>query len=245
MPHKDSTCDIWGHRFIKNGTTSASWTRWRCAHCGASTTRRRADLGKQATFTHFICWIAGPAWPATRAQRCLVHIPRNVWTCMTTRPKTSAGKALRRLSLELTRIASPEQAASWVVQLQAIGTQFGEWLDEKTYRDQVGPEDIPRSAASNKKWWYTHLRICRACQLMLREYRKHTLFTYLTPPRGILVLSDLASSTKNLEGAISYQVKTLIYARRGISGGHLRIMADWWLNQHTQCPDDPVKIART
>lgn len=80
---------------------------------------------------------------------------------------------------------------------------------------------------------------------MLREYRKHTLSTYLTPPQGVLVSTDLASPTNSLEGGINSQVKTLIYAHRGISGEHLRIMVDWWLNQHTQCPDDPVKIANT
>lgn len=254
MPRKHSTCDICGHRLIKNGTTSAGRTRWRCTHCGASTTRRRADLEKQATFTDFIDWITGKhsladiadhagvtsrtlttrfsrcwliqppqpvdahrvydeifidgtytdhsclliassrhhvvcwhwckqeskkdyiqllsqlqaplivctdggsgalsaiafCWPTTRVQRCLVHIQRNVRTYVTMRPKTAAGNALRRLSLDLTRITTPEQAASWVVKLHATGTQFGDWFDEKTYRDHVRPEDIPRSAAGNK-----------------------------------------------------------------------------------------------
>lgn len=43
-------------------------------------------------------------WPETLVQRCLVHVQRNVRREVTTRPRTDAGKALRGLSLALTRI---------------------------------------------------------------------------------------------------------------------------------------------
>lgn len=348
MPRQHPTCDICGHRLIKNGTTSAGKVRWRCTRCGASTTRRRPDLEQQAFFNHFIDWITGkhsltevaesfgvssrtmtnrfsqfwpiqppqpvdPAriydeifidgtytnnhclliastrhhilcwhwctqettkdyrillgklqppsivctdggsgarsaiktcWPATRTQRCLVHIQRNVRTYVTMRPKTTAGKALRRLSLALTKIHTLDQAATWVAQLQAIGTEFGDWLNEKTYLKDTRPEDVPRHLAGNKQWWYTHDRARKAYNLMANEYRKNTLFTYLNPPEAVVDPKNLASTTNSLEGGFNSPLKNLIYHHRGISGEHLRIMVDWWLYQHTQCPDDPVKIAR-
>ena len=50
-------------------------------------------------------------WSETAAQRCLVHVQRNVRTYLTGRPRTEAGKALLRLGRPLTRIHAPAEAA--------------------------------------------------------------------------------------------------------------------------------------
>lgn len=44
---------------MKNGTTSAGRTRWRCRTCGASTTQHRPDITRRAQLTAFHTWILG------------------------------------------------------------------------------------------------------------------------------------------------------------------------------------------
>ncbi|SNU02394.1 MULE transposase domain-containing protein [Ruaniaceae bacterium KH17] len=58
-------------------------------------------------------------WPDTRVQRCLVHLQRNVRKYVTTRSKTSAGKALWDLALKLTRVKDLDDAAEWLQLLAA------------------------------------------------------------------------------------------------------------------------------
>ena len=63
---------------------------------------------------------AGAEWPKTRLQRCLVHVQRDARRDLTLKPKTQAGKELRKLSLELTRIETAEQAARWAEALERM-----------------------------------------------------------------------------------------------------------------------------
>lgn len=46
---------------IKNGTTSANRTRWRCTTCGASSTRQRCDITNAAAFARFIEYVTTSA----------------------------------------------------------------------------------------------------------------------------------------------------------------------------------------
>lgn len=45
---------------MKNGTTSAGRTRWRCRTCGASTTQHRPDITRHAQLAAFHTWILSP-----------------------------------------------------------------------------------------------------------------------------------------------------------------------------------------
>lgn len=57
--HNSSTCLICGHALVKNGTTTAGTQRWRCRHCGASSTRRRPDLTHRNQLRDFLTWLQG------------------------------------------------------------------------------------------------------------------------------------------------------------------------------------------
>lgn len=81
-------------------------------------------------------------WPNTRIQRCLVHIKRNIRTLTTTNPKIPAHKALWALAKRLVTIENLNQADQWVGLLQAFHDQWGKWLNHKTYKNQVPPEQI-------------------------------------------------------------------------------------------------------
>jgi hypothetical protein len=50
-------CGVCGRKLVRNGTTSAGRTRWRCRSCGASTTQSRPDITRRAelgTFTQYL-----------------------------------------------------------------------------------------------------------------------------------------------------------------------------------------------
>lgn len=54
-------CGVCGAKLVKNGTTSAGRTRWRCRVCGASSTQRRPDITRRAQVSAFHSWLLGPA----------------------------------------------------------------------------------------------------------------------------------------------------------------------------------------
>ena len=56
-PRNSPTCGVCGHKLVKNGTTSAGRTRWRCKSCGASATRSRPDITRKAELDKFLAWL--------------------------------------------------------------------------------------------------------------------------------------------------------------------------------------------
>lgn len=59
-------CGVCDSKLVKNGTTSAGRTRWRCTHCGASTTQQRPDITRRAQVAAFHTWLLSTA-PQTTA----------------------------------------------------------------------------------------------------------------------------------------------------------------------------------
>lgn len=49
-------CNI---KYVKNGRTSAGTQRWKCPHCGASSTRSRRDVTRRAQLDQFLAWLLG------------------------------------------------------------------------------------------------------------------------------------------------------------------------------------------
>lgn len=50
-------CDVCASKLVKNGTTSSGRTRWRCKHCGASSTQSREDITRRNQLTRFVAWL--------------------------------------------------------------------------------------------------------------------------------------------------------------------------------------------
>lgn len=65
LPANRALCDVCAHRLVRNGTTSAGRTRWRCRNCGASTTRTRRDATAAAQMRSFHAWLLGRATQAS------------------------------------------------------------------------------------------------------------------------------------------------------------------------------------
>lgn len=71
-------------------------------------------------------------WPGTRIQRCLVHVQRNTKTDLTLKPRLQAGKELKRLSDQLTRVHTIEEAVRWGEALNAWHERWKTLIDERT-----------------------------------------------------------------------------------------------------------------
>lgn len=328
-------CDT---KLVKNGRTAAGSQRWKCRHCGASSSRTRSDVTRRAQLDQFLTWLLGkhsqteissgstgrtfrhrtrwcwelrpsipvtgefydvveidgfnlrsgwciltarsggnviayqwcaresqaawgalfqrlpePAvvvcdggpgihaalrehWPNTRVQRCLVHLQRNVRKYVTTRSKTTAGKALWGLTLTLTRVKTTNDAETWTRLLLAWEAEFLHLTKERTYRKYT--TEVPSWARPGQTWWYTHQRLRSGHQALHRVIRSGHLFTFLDPQLACL---QVPSSTNGIEGGTNSQMRLLLLHHRGMPETHQRRAIEWWLYLHSERPD-PIRI---
>lgn len=179
-------------------------------------------------------------WPDTRVQRCLVHVQRNVRTYLTMSPRTDAGKALRSISLALTRLKTREQATKWMQTLQEWHHTHGTMIKERTYPQQAGGHR-PKGVKPTQTWWYTHTRLRSAYKLLERLVRSGELFTYLEPEFDGLAV---ASTTNHIEGGVNTQLRALLCGHRGMPPAHAKRAVEWWLYIHSENPAEPHTLIR-
>lgn len=180
------------------------------------------------------------AWPDTRIQRCLVHVQRNVRTYLTLQPRTDAGKALRRISLALTKIKTRQDASGWMQVLNQWHTEYGALIKERTYASGRHGQR-PRGVRTGQAWWYTHDRLRKAYRLMERLAKQDHLFTYLAPEFDEL---GIESTTNRIEGGVNTQLRALLRDHRGMQPAHAIRAVEWWLYSHSQNPPSPHTLIR-
>ncbi|WP_296773758.1 hypothetical protein [Varibaculum sp.] len=94
----------------------------------------------------------------------------------------------------------------------------------------------------NQQWWYTHQKARRAYNLLAKQTRKATLFTFLDPTLNKQATTTLPATTNELEGAINAAIKSLIYNHRGLSEPHMKKAAEWWYYLHSEHPLKPHQL---
>ena len=175
-------------------------------------------------------------WPEVKIQRCLVHIQRNVRTYLTLNPRLAAGKSLRRLSLDLTRIRTREAAAEWMAAFANWHAENRELLNERTYAAHwAGP--LPKWHRKSRPWWYTHERLRKAYESMNKAMKRGHLFTYLDPDLEGLGIS---ATTNMIEGAINSGIREMIRNHRGMPIEHRRRACEWFCWTHSQKSSRPT-----
>lgn len=180
-------------------------------------------------------------WPEAKVQRCLVHIQRNVRQHLTLRPKTEAGRRLRKLSLALTRITSSDEAANWLIALNTWHSTYESLLKERTYITDTTTAVAGVKLRAGQRWWYTHDRLRKAYNVMANAHKAGTLFTYLDPS---LVDFKASSTTNQIEGGINAQLRALLRRHRGMSAEHQRRAVQWWLAMHQTNPPAPTTYVK-
>ncbi|WP_456510293.1 IS1249 family transposase [Arthrobacter sp. TE12231] len=178
-------------------------------------------------------------WSDTAVQRCLVHVPRNVRTYLTGRPRTEAGKALLRLGRALTRITTAAEAAAWLGGLNDWHRVHGQLVRARTYRSNNTL--APAWVRANQTWWVTHDRLRKAYRLLERLSQAGTLFTYLRTEFAGL---GIASTTNRIEGGTNAQLRLLLRAHRGMNEEHQKRAIEWYLYLHSENPVQPARLIR-
>jgi hypothetical protein len=174
-------------------------------------------------------------WPETKIQRCLVHIQRNIRGYVTMNPRTDAGKGMRRLSLDLTRVETTDDAVEWLKALEAWHQLYGELISQKTFANSEGAQR-PAWAKANSAWWWTHDRLRKSWNLLSRLVKQKVLFTYLEPDFTGL---NISSTTNRIEGGVNGCIKDLLRRHRGMPSAHQRRALDWWCYLHSPAPKPP------
>ena len=180
-------------------------------------------------------------WPETKIQRCLVHVQRNIRTYVTTNPRTDAGKGMRKLSLNLTRVKTQDDAEKWLLALEAWHQLSRDLINEKTYATAEGAQR-PTWAKADCSWWWTHDRLRKAWNLLQGLVKKQQLFTFLNEEFAGLGIS---STTNRIEGATNCCIKDLLRRHRGMPSAHQRRAVDWWCYLHSPHPKQPATFIKS
>lgn len=149
-------------------------------------------------------------WPQTQIQRCLFHVQMNVRRHLTMNPRSDAGRRLRRLSLELTKVSTAEEAIQWQLKLEKWWQAHGHLTSQRSY--------------DGHRWWFTHERLRKAWLLLAKLNRDGTLFTFIKHGN--------ARTTSPLEGGINNGIRTVLRNHRGMSVPHMKRAAEWFLTLH-------------
>lgn len=174
---------------------------------------------------------------APSIQRCLLHVHRNNIVDLTQRPKTNAGKALKGLSHRLLGVRTTEAAAHWMVLLDQFHTQYGAWLNERTYARDDPDEARRRGKFKPTQWWYTHGRDRRVYSRLARLNKQRMLFNFLAVQPG-----EILHATTNIAESVNARIKAVSYHHRGLSEPHLLTAIDWALYYRWIDPKAPKEI---
>lgn len=170
-------------------------------------------------------------WPHVPVQRCLVHVHRNNIRDLTTRPQTSAGRALHGLSQRLLTITTIAEATEWISLLFAFHGQYETTLKQRTYAKDVHASQ----RRTGRTWWYTHDRDRRVYLRLAKLVRRGTLFAYLeTEPAR--------ARTTNTVESFNAKIRALIRHHRGLTQDHMIAAIDWLIHAHTEFPAPPSQI---
>ena len=170
-------------------------------------------------------------WPGTRIQRCLVHVQRNTRTDLTSKPRLEAGRELKKLSDQLTKVHDAEQAAGWGEALNAWHLRWKGFIAERTY----AKDDPANPKASRQEWWWTHQELRRCHRRLERLFREGKLFAFLEPE--LTAGGPVARTTNRLEGGVNSPLKHVLLDHHGPPEEHMRCACEWVCYMRSGSPD--------
>lgn len=214
-PRNHPRCGVCANKLVKNGKTTAGRTRWRCKHCGASTTQSRIDITRKAEFTDFLTWLTGTTRQGgtTESGRTFRH--RVAW-CWNVRPTiTPTGETHDQIMLDGTYFNG------WCVLIAHTGGHVIDWQwcdQEKTASWTALIERIPAPVTaivdgngpltSTIKRLWPNTRIQR-CHFHIRQAaHKHlTRHPSLPANKELLGLYKTLSRVTTLEQAATWSAE--------------------------------------
>ena len=162
------------------------------------------------------------AWPHAKHQRCTFHAFQQVKRYTTGKPQTAAGIELYTLSRDLLHLESKEEANVWTDRFLHWMAKYNGFLSRKAY-DENG----------NSR--YTHERLIKAKNSILRLLREGTLFTYLDDDL-IEQIDKLPSTNNRIEGGVNSRLRAMLRDHRGLSVERRIKAVFWWCYMHSPKP---------
>ncbi len=162
------------------------------------------------------------AWPGCALQRCLEHVRRDCRTDLTLRPRTQAGRELKRIVGLLASTRDEESARLFLQALNAWHNRWGGYIKEKTWNMPGRPGYDPHGPS----WQWTHRRVRRCYMRLQRLARSGELFRFLDPALT-RDLGPLPCTSNRLEGGINSPIKRMLLDHRGMPEQHMLRACEW------------------
>ena len=161
------------------------------------------------------------AYPDIPHQRCITHLQRQCLALITQKPRHQAGKEIKKIVQELSRVTSHELKGQWLGRFNGWCYQWDNYLGEKTYVEDLKdlPEEELRHKARGRKWWYTHASLRRVRAAITNAIPD--LFHYLDDP-------TIPKTSNGLEGRFS-SFKRHYRSHCGLSRRRREAYVSWYL----------------
>jgi len=136
-------------------------------------------------------------------QRCIIHIIRFCLSRLTQNPKTDAGKELRSLVYEISKVKTKIEVDQWKNSFLKWNEKHKDFLKEKS----INP-------LTNKSW-YTHRKL-----RSVRSHLKNALDSMFLYTENI----NIPNTTNYVEGGINSPLSELLRRHRGIKKEEKRLL---------------------
>ena len=210
LPANRALCQVCAHPLVRNGTTSAGRTRWRCKHCGASTTRTRTEITAAAQMNAFHNWLLGRSTQSAHGGTGRSFRAATAWCWnITVPPIEPTGLIADQVMIDGTYFNG------WCVLIAFNTTHVidWQWCDREkhtAWAQLLARVPAPRlvivdggtgiHAALRETWAQTPVQRCYFH--ILQTVRRHTTYQpRTTPGREILALTRALMRVRTLEQA--------------------------------------------
>lgn len=202
-------CGVCGRKLVKNGTTSAGRTRWRCRNCGASSTQTRRDITRKAELAAFHTWLLHNQAPEHTSARTFRRTRSWCWN-IEVPPPAPANTPAKVLMLDGTYFQS------WCLLIAFDGTHVvdWQWCDQEkkiAWQQILARQPAPHvavidggrglHAAIADQWPTTRIQRCYF-HIFQTVRRHHTFRPRLDASREILTLTRALMNVRNTDQAV-------------------------------------------
>ena len=147
------------------------------------------------------------ACPDATRQRCLAHIQRECLSWLTKRPRSQAGKELRKIVCLICAINTHNDKLQWLLYLRKWYDRHKDYINQKTFKEESHNE------------WYTH-KMVRKAYVHIKKALPD-MFHFLDNPR-------IPKTTNALESYFGH-LKENVSLHRGLSYEHSQNYVKWYL----------------
>lgn len=151
-------------------------------------------------------------FPQAIIQRCLVHIKRQVKNYLSEKPKHYISRELLKISREITKIKTVEQANLWIINFEQWYLENKEFIEEKSINEETGFS------------WNKHKNLHLATSLIINAIPN--MFCYLQD-------SEIPNTTNRLEAYFTH-LKEKLTLHRGLRFTAKKNFIKWYLHMKNQ-----------